>query len=80
MAYTLGLRDIETLDQMMQLVMEGKEPGDPGKSLEWTYDDLMALRFRLVSASDKYKFNSEYGVREDLLCLHEEFLMVRYTS
>mgnify|MGYP003291629638 CR=1 FL=1 len=66
MAYTLGLRDIETLDQMMHLVMEGKEPGDPGESLKWTYEDLMALRFRLVNASDKYKYNSEYGVWEDM--------------
>lgn len=66
MAYTLGLRDMETLDQMMKLVMEGLEPGDPGEALKWTYDDLMALRFRLVKASDKYRYNSEYGVWEDM--------------
>ena len=66
MAYTLGLRDMETLDQMIQLVMEGKEPGAADDPLEWTYDDLMALRFRLVKAADKYKYNSEYGVWEDM--------------
>ncbi len=65
-AYTLGLKDMDTLEKMIQMVLSGQTADDPGDPMEWTYDELLALRFRLVPASDKYRYNEEYGVWEDM--------------
>lgn len=66
MAYTLGIKDPKELNNMIQQVMQGKEPENPAEPSRWTYDDLMALRFRLVPASQKYRYNEEYNVWEDM--------------
>ena len=66
MAYTLGLRDKEELTDMIQLVMQGKEAPTPGDPMQWSYDQLMDLRFKLVGASDRYSYNEEYRVWEDM--------------
>ena len=66
MAYTLGLKDMKTLDDMINLVMNGKEVADTGDALQWSYDDLMNLEFRLVATSDLYRHNREYNVWEDM--------------
>ena len=66
MAYTLGIKDPKELNNMIQQVMQGKEPENPAEPARWTYDDLMALRFRLVPASQKYRYNEEYNVWEDM--------------
>ncbi len=68
MAYTLGLKDPAGLNEMIAKVMRGEEVEaekltDP---MEWTYDELMSLRFRLVPASGKYRYNEEYNVWEDM--------------
>ncbi len=68
MAYTLGLKDPEGLNEMVAQVMRGEEvePEQVTDPLEWTYDELMALRFRLVPAAQKYRYNAEYAVWEDM--------------
>ena len=66
MAYTLGMRDPTELEGMVQDLMEGKEPTITTTPMQWTYDDLMALDFRLVYPTDLYQRNEEYGVWEDL--------------
>ena len=66
MAYTLGLKDMDTLDEMIAQVMSGQEVTETGDAMEWTYDDLMALEFRLVAVSDLYRYNAEYDVWEDM--------------
>lgn len=67
MAYTLGLRDTDTLSQMIQRIINGEDPSaDPHESMQWTYDDLMGLRFRLVNAADMYQYNESYQVWEDM--------------
>ena len=65
-AYTLGLKDMDSLEKMIQLVLSGQTADEPGEPMEWTYDQLLSLRFRLVPASDKYRYNEEYGVWEDM--------------
>ena len=66
MAYTLGLKDMDTLNDMISKVMSGQEVTDTGEPEVWTYDDLMDLEFRLVAVSDLYRYNAEYQVWEDL--------------
>lgn len=65
-AYSLGLKDPTDLNAMIEKVMNGEEPDDAGDPMQWSYDELMALRFRLVNASDTYRFNNEYQVWEDM--------------
>ncbi len=66
MAYTLGLKDPKDLYRMIEQVMMGQEADASGGLSIWTYDDLMNLRFRLVSAPDTYRYNEEYQVWEDM--------------
>ena len=66
MAYTLGMRDPAELEDMIDQLMEGKEPTITTKPMSWTYDELMALDFRLVLPTDLYQFNEEYEVWEDM--------------
>ncbi len=66
MAYTLGLKDMDSLLEMIRKVMDGQEADDPGEPMQWSYDDLMALEFSLVPAANRYSYNAEYGVWEDM--------------
>ena len=66
MAYALGMKDSDGLQEMIQKVMQGEEAvleGEPGR---WTYEDLMNLRFKLVDATALYRYNEEYAVWEDM--------------
>ena len=66
MAYTLGMKDMDVLDEMIAQVMSGQEVTESGETMEWTYDDLMALEFRLVAVCQLYRYNGEYNVWEDM--------------
>ncbi len=68
MAYTIGLEDPEQLASMIQQIMQGQVPtkAPSRKSQTWTYDELMALQFRLVPAHLRYRYNEEYLVWEDM--------------
>ena len=66
MAYTLGMRDPAELEGMVELLMEGKEPTITTTPMQWSYDDLMALDFRLVYPTALYQYNEEYKVWEDM--------------
>ena len=66
MAYALGMKDSDGLQEMIQKIMQGEPVEDTSEAGHWTYDDLMELRFRLVNASDLYRFNDEYSVWEDM--------------
>ncbi len=65
-AYTLGLKDLDSLKEMIQLLADNKDVPPETNPMEWTYDELMALDFRLVFAPDLYVKNEEYHVWEDL--------------
>ncbi len=65
-AYTLGLKDTGTLEEMMEHVMNGQEYTSSDVPMQWNYEDLMGLTFRLVSVPDLYRYNEEYGVWEDM--------------
>ena len=66
MAYTLGMRDSAELDSMVEQLMEIKEPQITTTPMQWSYDDLMALDFRLVHPTQMYQYNEDYNVWEDL--------------
>ena len=64
MAYTLGMRDSAELDSMVEQLMEGKEPQITTTPMQWSYDDLMALDFRLVHPTQMYQYNENYNVHQ----------------
>ena len=66
MAYTLGMRDPSELDGMIDQLMEGLEPTITTTPMQWTYDELMALDFRLVAPTALYQYNEEYEVWENM--------------
>ncbi len=66
MAYALGMKDSSGLQEMIGKVMQGEAVVNNSEPGRWTYEDLMNLRFRLVDASDLYRYNEEYAVWEDM--------------
>ena len=66
MAYTLGLKDPAILENMIAKVMSGETYDEVEGSREWTYEDLMSLRLKLVPVSSLYRYNAEYQVWEDM--------------
>lgn len=66
MSYSLGLRDPDEMNEMVNKLMSGEEVKFDEKPLEWTYDELLELDFALVPASSRYKYNSVYDVWEDM--------------
>ncbi len=63
--YTLGLRDAVELDEMIQKFIDGENIETPDNSDSYTYDDMLGITFKLVSVSDYYEYDSEYGVWTD---------------
>ncbi|MGN1109648.1 MAG: ATP-binding cassette domain-containing protein [Oscillospiraceae bacterium] len=57
--YTLGLRDQAELEGMMASVMAGDSFDLDTGDLSFTYDELMGLEFRLLTAPDFYQKNAD---------------------
>ena len=66
LVYSLGLRDSKELQSMMSTIMQNKPVENPSKPLEFTYEDLLNLEYKLVDPTDTYKYNAEYNIYEDM--------------
>ena len=66
MAYTLGLKDPAELEELMEEVMAGEKGEVASDFSQWSYEELLNLRFRLVQVSNLYRYNEEYAVWEDM--------------
>lgn len=64
--YSLGLRDSDELTEMISKIMTGEVVENTNVPLEWTYEELMNLSYKLVNAADTYKYNVAYNVYEDM--------------
>ena len=64
--YSLGLRDTEELSALIQQVMNGEEVTIHNEQMMISYDDLLTLDFRLINATDLYKYNEKYDTYEDM--------------
>ncbi len=62
--YALGLRDQKELGDMMSAIMVGESFDLDTGDLSFSYDELMALRFRLLVASDFYEKDPEGGYKD----------------
>lgn len=59
--YTLGLRDQAELGEMMSHVIAGETFDLDTGDLSFTYDELMNLRFKLVTAPELFQENEDGG-------------------
>lgn len=66
LVYSLGLRSSDELADMLSKIMAGEAVEDTGKALEFTYEELLNLPFKVVDPSEKYKYNAEYEIYEDM--------------
>ena len=66
MAYALGMKSADGLEEMIRQVMQGQPATLESEPGQWTYDDLMSMKFRLLDASGLYRYNEEYEVWEDM--------------
>lgn len=66
LTYSLGLHDTEDLNESMAKILSGEDAEIDAMPLELTYDDLMNVDLRLISAADTYKYNDKYNVYEDM--------------
>lgn len=66
LVYSLGLRDDQELMDMISKIMAGEKVENQKEPLEWTYEDLLNLEFKLVNPTDTYKYNETYQVYESM--------------
>ena len=64
--YGIGLRDLDELEDMIAKIIDGEKVENKNKPLEFTYDELMQLEFKLVDAPSTYKYNSKYDIYESM--------------
>ena len=66
MLYTLGLRDYDELDKMIEEFSKEetvKVPDDISSS--YSYDDILNTKFKIVNPSDCYQYDKQYNVYRD---------------
>lgn len=65
MLYTLGLRDYEEYESLVEQAANGENVDDVEYLDTYSYDEVLGQTFKLVNASDYYEYDSEYGVWTD---------------
>ena len=66
MLYSLGLRNQDELQDLLTKIMSGEDVEKLEIPLEFTYDELKNIEFKLVDPSALYKYNEKYNVYEDM--------------
>ena len=64
--YSLGLRDTSELSTMVSKIMNGESANIHHDSKEFTYEDFLNVKLKLVLPTDLYRYNSKYEVYEDM--------------
>ena len=77
LVYSLGLRDMDELEEMISKIMQGEKVENKNKPLEFTYEELLNIPLKLVDASDTYKYNEKYDVYESMT-EDEEYMKKTY--
>ena len=79
MLYSLGLRNQDELQDLLTKIMSGEDVEKLETPLEFTYDELKNIEFKLVDPSALYKYNEKYNVYEDMT-EDEEFMNNVYNN
>ncbi|MCD8365288.1 MAG: ATP-binding cassette domain-containing protein, partial [Clostridiales bacterium] len=65
MLYTLGLRDYEEYEELVEQAANGENIDDVEYLDTYSYDEVLGKTYKLVNASDYYEYDSEYEVWTD---------------
>ena len=66
MLYTLGLRDYDELDKMIEQFSKEESVQVPDDiSSSYSYDDILHTKFKIVNPSDCYQYDKQYNVYRD---------------
>ncbi len=65
MLYALGLRDYEELDNMINQFSKEEEVDTPNNTGAYSYEDILNAKFKLISSSDCYEYDTEYKIWRD---------------
>ena len=65
MLYTLGLRDYEELDTMVDQFVKEENVDIPAEMGEYSYEDLLGASFKMVNSADYYVYDSQYQIWKD---------------
>lgn len=65
MLYTLGLRDFDELEHMIQQFSKEEEVTTPDNIQSYSYNDILNVQFKLVYSDDYYVYDEEYGIYRD---------------
>ncbi|MCD7880188.1 MAG: ATP-binding cassette domain-containing protein [Clostridiales bacterium] len=63
--YTLGLADYSILEDLLDQFVNGENAVVTEEYDSFTYDEVLGLTFKLVSAADYYQYDSEYELWVD---------------
>ena len=65
MLYTLGLRDYQELEQMIQQFSNDESVSVPQNMTSYSYQDILDVDFKLVNACDYYVYDEQFQVYRD---------------
>ena len=66
MLYTLGLRDHDELEKMIEQFSKEEKVNVPDDiSSSYSYKDILGTKFKLVNPSDRYEYDKKYKVYRD---------------
>ena len=65
LTYTLGLRNYDELDKMIEQFSKEEQVNTPDISDSYSYEDMLKIKFKLVNAIDCYEYDSKYKVWND---------------
>ena len=66
LVYSLGLRKVSELNEMVQKLMTGEKVNINNEAKSFTYEDLLAVKLKMINPADMYKYNAKYDVYEDM--------------
>ena len=65
MLYTLGLRDYEELDKMVEQFSAEEDVDVPENMGSYSYEEILDVKFKLINATDYYEYDEEYDIWRD---------------
>jgi len=66
LVYCLGLRESKELDDMISKIMDGEKVENKNEPLEFSYEELLGLKLKLINPTDTYKYNEKYEIYESM--------------
>ena len=65
LSYVLGMRNPDTLKEMVKQFANEEEVEVSEEDIDISYDDVLGMKFKLVNATDYYKYDSDFDVWVD---------------